>query len=63
MTNESLRSIASLLKLEVLSLIACLLIDDVGLQFIEHGCPLLKVGNFDHLLKNGLHIDSIAFNK
>ncbi|KAE8678111.1 F-box/LRR-repeat protein 3-like isoform X2 [Hibiscus syriacus] len=42
-TNESLHSIASLLKLEVLGLMACPLIDDVGLQFIEHGCPLLKV--------------------
>ncbi|KAK8712483.1 hypothetical protein V6N13_147723 [Hibiscus sabdariffa] len=42
-TNESLRSIASLLKLEVLGLMVCPLIDDVGLQFIEHGCPSLKV--------------------
>ena len=47
MTNESLHSIASLLKLEVLGLMACPLIDDVGLQFIERGCPLLKVGDFD----------------
>ncbi|XP_021283032.1 F-box/LRR-repeat protein 3, partial [Herrania umbratica] len=42
-TNESLHSIASLLKLEVLGLVACPLIDDAGLQFIGHGCPLLKV--------------------
>ncbi|MBA0788798.1 hypothetical protein Gotri_006745 [Gossypium trilobum] len=42
-TNESLHSIASLLKLEVLGLMACPLIDDVGLQFIERGCPSLKV--------------------
>lgn len=43
MTNESLRSIASLPKLEVLVLAGCLSIDDVGLQYLEHGCPFLKV--------------------
>lgn len=41
-TNESLRSIASLLKLEVFIMVGCYLVDDVGLQFLEKGCPLLK---------------------
>ncbi|XP_027188211.1 F-box/LRR-repeat protein 3 isoform X2 [Cicer arietinum] len=41
-TSESLRSIASLLKLEVFIMVGCYLVDDVGLRFLEKGCPLLK---------------------
>ncbi|KAI5424460.1 hypothetical protein KIW84_030593 [Lathyrus oleraceus] len=41
-TSESLRSIASLLKLEVFIMVGCDLVDDVGLRFLEKGCPLLK---------------------
>ena len=52
MTNESLYSIASLLKLEVLGLMACPLIADVGLQFIERGCPFSKGRKLCHLLRN-----------
>lgn len=43
MTNESLRSISSLPKLEILVMVGCLSVDDVGLQYLEHGCPSLKV--------------------
>lgn len=43
MTNESLRTIATLQKLEVLAMVGCPLVDDVGLQFLENGCPLLQV--------------------
>lgn len=43
MTNESLRAVASLPKLEVLIMVGCLSVDDVGLQYLEHGCPSLKV--------------------
>lgn len=42
-TSESLRSIASLPKLEVLLMAGCPLIDDYGLQFLENGCPSLQV--------------------
>ncbi|XP_052118485.1 F-box/LRR-repeat protein 3 isoform X2 [Arachis duranensis] len=41
-TSESLRSIASLLYLEVLVMVGCSLVDDVGLRYLENGCPLLK---------------------
>ncbi|XP_022969433.1 F-box/LRR-repeat protein 3 isoform X1 [Cucurbita maxima] len=41
-TNESLRAVASLPKLEVLIMVGCLSVDDVGLQYLEHGCPSLK---------------------
>ncbi|MED6156427.1 hypothetical protein PIB30_014392 [Stylosanthes scabra] len=41
-TSESLRSIASLLNLEVLVMVGCSLVDDAGLQYLENGCPLLK---------------------
>lgn len=43
MTNESLRSISSLPKLETLVMAGCLSVDDAGLQYLEHGCPFLKV--------------------
>ncbi|XP_030474503.2 F-box/LRR-repeat protein 3 [Syzygium oleosum] len=42
-TNDSLRSIGSLPKLEVLALVGCSLIDNTGLQFLGNGCPLLRV--------------------
>ncbi|KAL3750077.1 hypothetical protein ACJRO7_011112 [Eucalyptus globulus] len=42
-TNDSLQSIGSLAKLEVLALVGCSLIDDTGLQFLGGGCPLLRV--------------------
>lgn len=42
-TNESLRSIASLQKLEVLTMIKCSLVDNAGLKFLENGCPSLQV--------------------
>ncbi|KAA0050922.1 F-box/LRR-repeat protein 3 [Cucumis melo var. makuwa] len=41
-TNESLRSISSLPKLETLVMAGCLSVDDAGLQYLEHGCPFLK---------------------
>ncbi|KAJ1380876.1 Leucine-rich repeat [Sesbania bispinosa] len=41
-TSESLRSIASLLKLEVFIMVGCDLVDDAGLRFLEKGCPQLK---------------------
>ncbi|KAJ6995940.1 hypothetical protein D5086_009786 [Populus alba] len=41
-TNESLRSIASLPKLEDLAMVGCPFVNDVGLQFLENGCPLLQ---------------------
>lgn len=42
-TNDSIRSIALLLKLEVLDMVSCPLIDDAGLQFLENGSPSLQV--------------------
>uniref|UniRef100_A0A2N9J5G7 F-box/LRR-repeat protein 15-like leucin rich repeat domain-containing protein n=1 Tax=Fagus sylvatica TaxID=28930 RepID=A0A2N9J5G7_FAGSY len=42
-TSESLRSIASLPKLEVLLMAGCPFVDDYGLQFLENGCPSLQV--------------------
>ncbi|KAF5740022.1 F-box/LRR-repeat protein 3-like isoform X1 [Tripterygium wilfordii] len=42
-TNESLCSIASLPKLEVLTMVGCPLVDDTGLQYLENGCPLLQM--------------------
>lgn len=42
-TSEALSSIAYLLKLEVLTMAGCPLVDDVGLRFLEKGCPSLKV--------------------
>ena len=42
-TNESVRSIALLPKLEVLEMVSCPLIDDAGLQYLENGSPSLKV--------------------
>ncbi|KAJ1417153.1 Leucine-rich repeat [Sesbania bispinosa] len=41
-TSESMRSIASLLKLEVFIMVGCDLVDDAGLRFLEKGCPQLK---------------------
>ncbi|KAH0923513.1 hypothetical protein HID58_023531 [Brassica napus] len=41
-TNESVRSIALLPKLEVLEMVSCPLIDDAGLQYLENGSPSLK---------------------
>ncbi len=45
-TSESLRSIASLPKLEVLLMAGCPFVDDYGLQFLESGCPSLQVKYF-----------------
>ncbi|KAE8010272.1 hypothetical protein FH972_006657 [Carpinus fangiana] len=42
-TCESLRSIASLPRLEVLALVGCPFVDYVGLRFLENRCPLLQV--------------------
>uniref|UniRef100_A0A1J3IH99 F-box/LRR-repeat protein 3 n=1 Tax=Noccaea caerulescens TaxID=107243 RepID=A0A1J3IH99_NOCCA len=41
-TNDSIRSIALLPKLEVLDMVSCSLIDDDGLQCLENGSPSLK---------------------
>ncbi|CAE6123355.1 unnamed protein product [Arabidopsis arenosa] len=41
-TNDSIRSIALLPKLEVLDMVSCPLIDDAGLQFLENGSPSLQ---------------------
>ncbi|KAK7258953.1 hypothetical protein RIF29_24546 [Crotalaria pallida] len=41
-TSKSLRSIASLLKLEIFAMVGCSLVEDEGLRFLEKGCPLLK---------------------
>ncbi|KAK7284399.1 hypothetical protein RJT34_19144 [Clitoria ternatea] len=56
-TSESLRSIASLSKLEVFVMVGCSLVDDVGLRFLEKGCPLLKaidVSRCDCVSSSGL---------
>lgn len=45
-TNESLRSIASLPKLEELVMVGCPLVNDMGFQFLENGCSLLQVLSF-----------------
>lgn len=63
LTSESLRSIASLPKLEVLAMSGCPFVDDVGLQFLENRCPLLQVRYFiigHHILQIGLKIDNSA---
>lgn len=51
MTSESVRSIASLPKLEVLTMMGCSLVGDVGLQFLENGCPLLQVSVLLHVIR------------
>ncbi|KAK9292319.1 hypothetical protein L1049_020285 [Liquidambar formosana] len=70
-TNESLRSIASLQKLEVLSMTGCSLVDDVGLEFLGNGCPLLQVmdvSRCDRMSSSGLisvirgHSDFLQLN-
>ncbi|XP_065853097.1 F-box/LRR-repeat protein 3 [Euphorbia lathyris] len=56
-TSESLRSIASLPKLEVLAMVGCPLVDDVGFQFLENACPSLQeidVARCDYLGSTGL---------
>ncbi|CAA6654331.1 unnamed protein product [Spirodela intermedia] len=45
-TNASLQSISSLEKLEVLSMVACSLIDDTGLSYLENGNNCLRSINF-----------------
>lgn len=42
-TNDSVRSIALLPKLQVLDMVSCPLVDDVGLQYLENGSPSLQV--------------------
>lgn len=42
-TSESLRSISTMQKLEVLVMVGCGLVDDVGLHYLENGCPSLQV--------------------
>lgn len=42
-TSESLRSIARMEKLEVLEMVGCCLVDDVGMHYLGNGCPLLQV--------------------
>ncbi|KAJ4900653.1 F-box family protein [Raphanus sativus] len=41
-TNDSVRSIALLPKLQVLDMVSCPLVDDVGLQYLENGSPSLQ---------------------
>ncbi|KAL5783857.1 hypothetical protein ACOSP7_008886 [Xanthoceras sorbifolium] len=41
-TSDSICSIATLPILENLAMIGCPLVDDVGLQYLENGCPLLQ---------------------
>lgn len=45
-TSESLRSIASLQKLEGLAMSGCSLVGDLGLHFLGNGCPSLLVISF-----------------
>ena len=45
-TSGSLRSIASLQKLEGLAMSGCSLVGDLGLHFLGNGCPSLRVISF-----------------
>uniref|UniRef100_A0A7N0VN47 F-box/LRR-repeat protein 15-like leucin rich repeat domain-containing protein n=1 Tax=Kalanchoe fedtschenkoi TaxID=63787 RepID=A0A7N0VN47_KALFE len=42
-TNESLKSISSLQKLEVLGMVRCQFVDDAGLEYLGTGCPSLQI--------------------
>ncbi|KAJ6974237.1 F-box/LRR-repeat protein 3 isoform X1 [Populus alba] len=56
-TSDSLRSIAALPKLEDLAMVGCPLVNVVGLQFLENGCPLLQkidVSRCDCVSSSGL---------
>ncbi|XP_071691521.1 F-box/LRR-repeat protein 3-like isoform X1 [Rutidosis leptorrhynchoides] len=56
-SNESLRSISSMKKLEVLSMAGCGLVGDEGLHFIGNGCPSLQtldVSRCEHVSSTGL---------
>nr|XP_043624792.1 F-box/LRR-repeat protein 3 [Erigeron canadensis] len=56
-SNESLRSISGLRKLEVLLMVGCGLVSDEGLDFIGNGCPslqVLDVSRCDHVSSAGL---------
>ncbi|KAJ6762635.1 hypothetical protein OIU79_023384 [Salix purpurea] len=56
-TSDWLRSIAALSKLEDLAMVGCSLVNDVGLQFLENGCPLLQkidVSRCDCVSSSGL---------
>ncbi|KAI7733479.1 hypothetical protein M8C21_033719, partial [Ambrosia artemisiifolia] len=56
-SNESLRSISSLEKLEVLLMVGCGLVSDDGLRFLGNGCPslqVLDVSRCEHVSSAGL---------
>ncbi|XP_076903068.1 F-box/LRR-repeat protein 3-like [Bidens hawaiensis] len=56
-SNESLRSISSLNKLEVLLMVGCGFVGDEGLHFIGNGCPslqVLDVSRCEHVSSAGL---------
>ncbi|GAA0141599.1 hypothetical protein LIER_35418 [Lithospermum erythrorhizon] len=42
-TNEALRSIANVQRLELLAMVACRRVDDGGMHYIGNGCPSLRV--------------------
>ncbi|KAH0908614.1 hypothetical protein HID58_031935 [Brassica napus] len=60
-TNESIRSIALLPKLEVLEMVNCPLVDDDGLQYLENGCPSLQEVSlsFLHNIKALKHLKTL----
>ncbi|KAI3774414.1 hypothetical protein L1987_48969 [Smallanthus sonchifolius] len=56
-SDESLRSISSLQKLEVLLMVGCGLVGDEGLHFLGNGCPslqVLDVSRCEHVSSAGL---------
>ncbi|KAJ0743756.1 putative leucine-rich repeat domain superfamily [Helianthus annuus] len=56
-SDESLRSISNLKKLEVLLMVGCGLVSDEGLNFIGNGCPslqVLDVSRCEHVSSAGL---------
>ncbi|XP_012088969.1 F-box/LRR-repeat protein 3 isoform X2 [Jatropha curcas] len=63
-TSESLRSVASLPKLEVLAIVGCSLVDDIGLQFLENACPSLQElpPSVLHHMKDLKNLSSIIIN-
>ncbi|XP_071716848.1 F-box/LRR-repeat protein 3-like [Rutidosis leptorrhynchoides] len=57
LSNESLRSISNMKKLQVLSMVGCGLVSDEGLHFIGNGCPSLQtidVSRCEHISSTGL---------
>lgn len=49
-TSESLLAVGRMERLEVLAMVGCSLVNDIGLHYLGKGCPSLQVSDFSMIM-------------